>query len=112
DCALCVCRSLCLSFPHPPGLFSLISMAIWAHQENTHEHLTKLCDEKTYFVYGRSFGLCIVGWLLCFVNIGIRAVFAGKFVESSPYAVGGTGYDASLVHEAPKAPGGSAYNTL
>ena len=92
-------------------MFSLITMAIWAQQENTHEHLTKLCAEKTYFDFGRSFGLCIVGWVLCFANIVIRVVFANHFHSAAASSSGHSDFDQSPFVAAAAAKSG-AYNTL
>ncbi len=89
----------------------MITMAIWAHQENTHEHVSRLCSEKTYFNFGRSFALCIVGWILCAVNIGIRVLLPSKFASADQSSFDSNAFGSS---HPPKSPllGGSAYNTL
>lgn len=73
----------------------MLAMAIWAHQYSSHEHMSPSCG-KIYFDYGRSFGLCIVGWLLCFFNLILRGINRSSFEEGRP-----TPYSASLTDTEP-----------
>ncbi len=63
-----------------PGLFALISQAIWANQKQTHQLDSPFCG-KVYFDFGPSFALATLVWILCVIMIVIRVLFRKHFSD-------------------------------